>query len=152
MNQYDGILLIGSHALGTTFTIRATIVGSTVTTEGGLGNDSFNVGSPLTSLPGNTGDTGDLDDIQGLLTIVGGGGADNLEVDDHGATGAFNYIVTPTTVLSDPSTQANRAQSEHAAVRGPSPASAMTTPAIALADTVTTLRARRHRPGQRFSV
>ena len=105
VDRGDGILLIGSHTLGTTFTFRSTLIGSTITVEGGLGNDTFNVGSPLTNLPNNPAVNGDLDLIEGLLTIVGNGGNDNLEVDDRGATGAFNYILTPTSIVNDPSTQ-----------------------------------------------
>ena len=103
--QNDGILIIGSHNLATTFTFRTTLAASTIEVLGGLGNDAFNVGAPLTGLPGNAGNDGDLDLIQGLITIVGNGGNDSLEANDHGATGAFNYIVTPTNISNDPSTQ-----------------------------------------------
>ena len=71
----------------------------------GLGNDSFNVGAPLSNLPGNPGDVGDLDYIAGRLTVVGNGGSDSLEVDDQAVGGAFNYIVTPTSITNDPAPQ-----------------------------------------------
>ncbi len=139
VDQADGILLIGSHTLGTTFTFRSTLLGSTITADGGIANDNFNVGSPLTDLPGNKGDSGDLDLIQGLLTVVGNGGADALEADDTGALGAFNYIVTPTSIANDPSTQPT--------VPAPTIAPARTfagilydSTGVAASDTVTTLR------------
>jgi hypothetical protein len=102
----DGILVNGSNSGSNTFTVRSTLVGSTLTVKGGLSADSFNVGAPLTSLPNNPGDNGNLDLIQGRLTVVGNGGGDSLEVNDHAATGAFNYIVNPTSVTNSPAPQA----------------------------------------------
>ena len=118
---HDGILLQGGHNLPSTFITYSTLAGSTTLLSGGILNDSFNVGTALTadvSVPtepttGNgvrlnafdhTGtavaavlgtlghDQGDLNYIQGLLTIVGNGSVNNgpgdlgdsLSANDHG--------------------------------------------------------------------
>ena len=108
----SGILLKGSHTLANTFLVTSTFgvpnpsgtnpapATTTYEIDGGLGNDAFNVGSTHASNNGN------FDLIQGLVTVVGNGGSDTLVANDHGATGAFNYIVTPTSIVNDPSTVA----------------------------------------------
>ncbi len=49
-----------------------------------------------------TGGTGKLNSLPAAIT-VNGAGADALEINDHGTTGAYNYVVTPTTVTYDKS-------------------------------------------------
>ena len=109
-DRADGILLNGSHTLATTFTLRTTVAGSTLMAQGGLANDNFFIGAPpptVTILPGNPADKGNLDLIQGHVTVLGNGGADTLEADDHADGDAndssgFNYLVTPTAISNDP--------------------------------------------------
>ena len=101
----DGIELIGSNKLASTFTFRTTVARSTITGKGGNANDTFNIGSPLTTLPGNTGDNGDLDLIRGRLRIVAGttNGTDRTDlifIDDYAKVGRANYLITPTSVTS----------------------------------------------------
>ncbi|MBM4068701.1 MAG: hypothetical protein FJ271_07120 [Planctomycetes bacterium] len=93
---------------GTTFfDITSTNLGTPTLVRGGAGNDNINVGSSLAA------DNGNLNDIQGALTIIGNGGSDSVEVNDHanadgppavpGNDPAFgsNYLITPTSVSND---------------------------------------------------
>ncbi len=106
----DGVLLYGSDTLGATFTFRTTAPGSALTVVGGQANDNFYVGAPpaTAALTGNPANNGNLDLIQGQITVVGNGGSDALVVNDagnaHTANGAhaFNYLVTPTQVVNNP--------------------------------------------------
>ena len=110
----SGILLKGSQTLANTFVVTSTFgvpnptyanpapATTTYEIDGGLSNDQFNIGDTLASNNGN------LDLIQGQVTLVGNGGSDALEVNDaankHTSNGqnAFNYRVTPTSVANDP--------------------------------------------------
>src|SRR5262249_48324245 len=40
-------------------------------------------------------------------TLIGDGGTDALNISDHGATGAFNYLITPTSVQNNPAPYQN---------------------------------------------
>jgi hypothetical protein len=99
------------------FTVYSTHDGTPTLVRGGAGNDIVQVGSTpagpdLAGLP--TQDHGDLNDIRALLTVIGNGGLDYLEINDHAnSDGApathtndpaygYNYLVTPTEVANDP--------------------------------------------------
>src|SRR5207248_1081126 len=85
-------------AAGAQLTVLSTSASTKVV--GGAGDDTVSVGdSPF-------GGGGNLDNILGPLTVVGGGGSDRLFVHDGGAPGAFNYQVAPTSVTNDPATLA----------------------------------------------
>src|SRR5262249_22737354 len=60
--------------------------------------DSFNAGDT------HTGNAGNLNLVQGMVTVIGNGGSDSLVVNDHAASGNFNYLVDPTHVKNDPAT------------------------------------------------
>ncbi len=91
----DGILLRGSNSAagGDNFLILSTLGGSTTTIEGHGGADVLNVGSR--SVP----DNGDLDNIRGLLTLVGGVGDDGIYINDRAKPGRANYTVAPDRVV-----------------------------------------------------
>lgn len=104
----QGVRVIGSASRADIFSIRSTGLGNTTRVEGGGGNDLFTVGSTA----------GTLDDIRGLLTIVGGAHdaspattftvagqsaslptGDTLVVNDSGhAGGATSYDITSGTI------------------------------------------------------
>jgi hypothetical protein len=93
----DGILLRGSNSGADTFTVLSTLGGSTTKIEGNGGSDLFNVGS--TDMANN----GNLEAIQGLLTILAGAGAnDRIYINDRGKTGIANYLVNATQVADLP--------------------------------------------------
>lgn len=58
------------------------------------GDDTINVGS--TDIANN----GNLDTIQGLLTLIGGAGNDRIIVNDHGKAGRANYTISPTSLVN----------------------------------------------------
>ncbi len=101
------ISLVGPKAAGTsakpnTFLVTSTLPkGSTVALQGGTGGfNTFNIGSATSP----TGGTGQLDLITAAVTVNGGTGPNNkLEIDDHGSTGAFNYVLTTSKVSTDAS-------------------------------------------------
>ena len=97
----DGIFLLSSQTRSATFDVQSTLAGSTTFIENGGATlttggavDTYNIGS---SAP-TTG--GIADNIQGALT-VGGAGADTMNVDDSGSTGAKTGALSSMTV-SDP--------------------------------------------------
>ena len=68
--------------------------GDAVTTvQGGAASDTFNVGG--------TGPTGSLDNIQGPLSIVGGGGTNALNADDQGSAVGHMYVLSAGTLSRD---------------------------------------------------
>src|SRR5262249_52655596 len=76
----DGIKLQSSSSAATIFNIQSTLAGSTTETDGGSGNDTFNVWQTVAGVNNVAG-------ILGMLTIAAGGGAANrLIVDNSGAT------------------------------------------------------------------
>lgn len=90
---------------GTTFfDVLSTNLGTPTLVRGGGGNDNISIGSSLAA------DNGDLNNIQDVLTLVGNGGSDQVEVDDHAnSDGApatstndpaygYNYLLTPSSV------------------------------------------------------
>jgi hypothetical protein len=87
----DGILLIGSQTAPATFNVQSTLAGSTTTIRSGGAADTYNVGStePATG--------GTVDNIQGALTVIGGGG-DTMNIDDTGSKGQKSGTLTPTTL------------------------------------------------------
>jgi hypothetical protein len=73
------------------FTVNSTLAGANYLIDGRGGNDTFTVGG------------GDLDGIQGPVTVVGGaGGNDRIVVDDSRNSKSVDYKVTPTSVTSTP--------------------------------------------------
>lgn len=75
----DGILLRGSATGRDTFLVTSTLLGSTTRLDAQGGNDLVSVGSTAAV------DRGDLDPLQGLLTLDTGTGEDLAHVNDHGA-------------------------------------------------------------------
>jgi hypothetical protein len=86
-NHLASITLNGSD-LGGSFFVSATRAGMPVTINGGVGTDTFHVGSF----------TDTLDTIQGPLTVNGEGGTDSLFINDQGSTTAHTYSITATSV------------------------------------------------------
>ncbi|MEI7781759.1 MAG: FG-GAP-like repeat-containing protein, partial [Planctomycetota bacterium] len=75
----DGILLRGSAAGRDVFLVTSTLLGSTIRIDTQGGDDLVSVGS-------TTGvDRGDLDQMQGLLTLDTGSGTDLVHANDRGA-------------------------------------------------------------------
>src|SRR5262249_59914111 len=66
----DGVLVLGSNKGPNLFNVMGDLAGSTYQFEGGTFADSFNVGDT------HTGNAGNLDLVQGLVTVVGNGGSD----------------------------------------------------------------------------
>jgi hypothetical protein len=100
------------QALSTIGTGNVSVTGGnggpyTVTFQNALGLRSVSrlVATDPTPISSNT--NGTLDTIQAPLTLIGNGGTDALNVNDHGATGAFNYTVTPTSVQNNASSYQN---------------------------------------------
>jgi hypothetical protein len=87
----DGILLIGSTTAAKTFVVQSTLAGSTTKISGG---QSVTIDVGATPVANN----GQLDALTGLLTVTGGGGANSLYFNDHGASAAGRYTVTATLV------------------------------------------------------
>jgi hypothetical protein len=75
----DGVLLRGSAAGRDVFLVTSTLLESTTRVDTQGGNDLVSVGSTSGV------DRGDLDPMQGLLTLDTGSGTDNVHVNDHGA-------------------------------------------------------------------
>src|SRR5262249_37722193 len=75
------------------FTVQSTAKGTATKIEGHGGNDLVNVGSSAATNNGN------LDNIQGPLTIIGGVYPDpffdQIYVNDYAKSGRANYLVTP---------------------------------------------------------
>ncbi|HEV3084408.1 MAG TPA: DUF4214 domain-containing protein, partial [Gemmataceae bacterium] len=110
----SGILLKSSYTLPSTFVVYSTLgvpnlnyvspapATTTYEIDGGQNNDTFNIGDT------HAGNSGNLDLIQGLVTVVGNGGSDSLVVNDEAnkktsnGAHAFNYLVTPTQIINDP--------------------------------------------------
>jgi FG-GAP repeat protein len=93
------ISLLGANAQPTTFNVTSTLsgLGNNILLVGGnAGGNLFNIGSDSVA------NNGQLNSIGAAITVNGGAGFGNLlEVDDHGSTGAFSYIVSPTAVITD---------------------------------------------------
>lgn len=94
----DGILALASGNGSNVIVLKGTLTDSSYQVVGGPLADSFHVGDT------RIGNQGDLDLIRGMVTLVGNGGDDSLEINDHGATGEFNYLVDPSRVTNDTST------------------------------------------------
>ena len=94
-----GVSLFGPDAGSATFNVPNTLISAsnTVSLVGGLaGNNQFNIGSDHAS------NNGQLNKVGSAITINGGAGPNNnLEIDDHGSSGAFNYIVGANSVTND---------------------------------------------------
>ncbi len=91
-NLADGILLIGSHTLGTIISFLSTLAGSTTFFQGGNGNDFVSVGAT----PGNA-NTGNLANIKGELTVnEGTGTANRLIISDEANTTTAKTSVVQT--------------------------------------------------------
>ncbi len=96
------ISLVGPKAAGTaanpnSFLVTSTLpAGNSVALTGGLGGfNAFNVGSTATA------NSGLLNLIGAAISVNGGAGPNNnLEIDDHGSSGAFNYSVTGSKVTT----------------------------------------------------
>jgi hypothetical protein len=78
----NSVTIDGSNA-GSTYNIRGT--GTATTVVGGVGNDTFNLGS------GNN-----LGSIQGTLTINGGGGTNTLNANDSSSASGQSYSLSAT--------------------------------------------------------
>ncbi|HEV2970161.1 MAG TPA: hypothetical protein VGY55_09235 [Pirellulales bacterium] len=92
--------LDGSNASGDTFNVPNTLalgLGNSVSLTGGLaGGNAFNLGSTAAA------NNGQLSLLGATITVNGGGGiGNNLEINDHGSTGAFNYQVGSSSVKTD---------------------------------------------------
>ena len=86
-NQTQGLTLDGGSA-NDTYDIESTSAYTPVTVTGGAGNDTFNI-SPTAR---------DLDNIQGNISVGGGGGTNALNVFDSDNPNAVTYSVTSSTV------------------------------------------------------
>ena len=94
--QYESFENIGLE-LGQgddTVAVRGTALGSEFTVSGNGGNDTFTVSSRAADI------TGDLDPIQGSLTIDGGDGVNSLTVSDQGNTSGRSGILLTSDRLS----------------------------------------------------
>jgi hypothetical protein len=92
----DGIAIQGSLSASNTFLVWSTASGSTTELDGGAAVDSFNFAAELAADVGNPDvadsalpatffhDQGDLNNLRGAVNVVGNGGSDSLEADDHG--------------------------------------------------------------------
>ncbi|MCI0684277.1 MAG: autotransporter-associated beta strand repeat-containing protein [Gemmataceae bacterium] len=104
----DGIVVRGSNNGGDTFTVTSTLLGSSTRIEGLDGSDTFANGGAFA-------DNGDLDEIRGRLTVLGGapgpfgsmdcdanpfGTRDVLFLNDRGDGGQRNYLVGPSGVTT----------------------------------------------------
>lgn len=91
--------LYGTDAQPTTFNVPNTLVaaGNTVLLVGGAaGGNAFNIGSTQAD------NNGQLNKIGSAITVDGGPGTDNnLEINDHGSSGAFNYIIGANSLTND---------------------------------------------------
>ncbi len=94
-----GVNLFGPDAGSATFNVPNTLIsaGNTVLLVGGAaGSNQFNIGS------NHLANNGQLNKVGSAITVNGGAGPDNnLEIDDHGSSGAFNYIVGANSVTND---------------------------------------------------
>ena len=93
-------------------TVQAMDAAFAVTTNlnGGVGNNVFNVqaSSAAIAIQGQGGNdsvnvgNGNLDNIKGLVSVVGAAGTDSISLDDsaNGTAANYNYTVTPTGVTS----------------------------------------------------
>jgi hypothetical protein len=103
-NLEDGVLLVGSNLLSSTFNLRTTLGGSTTKILGGNAADYFVISSTanINGDPGTSvGPNGTLDGIAGNLTIDAGSSATNrLVINDRGqiATPKSNVIQVETTI------------------------------------------------------
>ena len=91
--------LYGADAGSTTFNVPNTLIsaGNTVLLAGGVaGNNAFNIGSD------HAANNGQLNKVGSAITVDGGGGPNNnLEINDHGSSGAFNYIIGANSLTND---------------------------------------------------
>ncbi len=93
--------IIGADAMPTNFIVTSTLgSGNTVLLTGGSGGGNvFDIGSTFAA------NNGQLNNIGAAVTVNGGTGTGNsLEIDDHGTTGAFSYLVNSKSVTNDPAT------------------------------------------------
>lgn len=94
-----GVRLIGSDLEADAFTVSSTSIGNTTIIETNGGADLVSVGSKQID------DNGDLDRIQGLLTVELGheatGLVDSLYLNDRGNSLGVDYSVSPTSVHSE---------------------------------------------------
>ena len=106
-------LLIGLGSGNDTFTIHSTAATTAVTVNGNNGNDTFNIrtNAGLLAINGNNGNDlfqfgsnapvmsgGNLDGLQGAITINGGNDTDSLGLDDRGDTSDNVATITTTTI------------------------------------------------------
>ncbi|MFO0878369.1 MAG: hypothetical protein U0840_13595 [Gemmataceae bacterium] len=94
----EGVVLLASRLGANSVLLRGTHAGSSYQIVGGPLADAFYVGDT------SVGNQGNLNLIRGTVAFVGNGGADTLEINDHGASGAFNYLIDPRQVRNDPAT------------------------------------------------
>jgi hypothetical protein len=84
---YTGMTIDGGSG-GDTYNVQSTAAGTPVTINVGTGNGPINVGNSSKL----------LDDIQGLLTIDGQGGANHLNLIDSGQTAGQSYTLAANTL------------------------------------------------------
>ena len=93
------VILDGSNFSPTEFDVISTLPAlNSLTLNGGaipVGSNQFNIGSSFADNDGR------LNSLPSAI-IVNGTGADLLEIDDHGTTGAYNYNVSDTSVTYGP--------------------------------------------------
>jgi hypothetical protein len=110
---YSGLasLTVSLGSGGNTFTVANTAAGTTSVLNSGAGNDTVDVQATTGSTTVATGSGSDtvnvgtlapasggiVDDIQGMLTVMGNGAA-TLNIDDTGSNGAKSGTLMPTTL------------------------------------------------------
>ncbi len=88
LNSGTNTVLLNGGSGNTTYNIEGTAPRTTLTVQGGSGNDTFNI-SPTAQ---------NLANIQGAVSIQGGGGTNALNVFDNNNTTSATYSVTSSTV------------------------------------------------------
>jgi hypothetical protein len=87
-NDVRSVTLTGSNFADSFFVRSTPGIFSTVTVNGGFGNDMINIGSTSNTLNG----------ILGPVTVNGGLGTDTVNILDNGSTTAHTYTQTATTL------------------------------------------------------
>ncbi len=80
-------LTVDGSSKASTYNIQSTAAGSTVTVNGGIGNDTFTLGS-----------SNSLGGIQGAVTVNGGGGSNTLNANDSASASGQSYTLSKTTL------------------------------------------------------
>jgi RTX calcium-binding nonapeptide repeat (4 copies)/Beta-propeller repeat len=92
--SYSGMgkVIVSGNNTGSSFLVKSTLATTPVALFGGLGQDTFQVGTAADS----------LDSVLGQVTIIGFGGGDQLSIDDSASIVGLNpvgFTVTPTEVI-----------------------------------------------------